>query len=141
MALADIDNNGTLDLYVANFRPDTIRDEPTTKFQGQMVNGRPVITAINGKPSSLPQYTNRFVLTPAGNVLEFGQADVLYRGDGKGHFRSISFTDGSFLDEEGQPLSEPPETGAWRCSSTTSMAMARRIYTFATICSPLTVFG
>src|SRR5438093_8154366 len=30
MALADVDGNGTLDLYVANFRPDTIKDEPLT---------------------------------------------------------------------------------------------------------------
>ena len=64
MALADVDGNGTLDLYVANFRPDTIRDEPTTKFHGQLVEGRPVITTVNDRPATLPDYTNRFVLTP-----------------------------------------------------------------------------
>jgi hypothetical protein len=108
MALADVDGNGTLDLYVANFRPDTIKDAPTTRFHGEIVNGRPVITSINDQPASLPEYTNRFLLTPSGNVLEFGEPDVLYRNDGKGQFRPVSFTDGSFLDEEGSPLRDPP---------------------------------
>src|SRR5438105_723833 len=86
MALADVDGNGTLDLYVANFRAETIRDEPTTKFHGQLVEGRPVITAVNDRPATLPDYTNRFVLTPSGKVLEFGEPDVLYLNDGRGHF-------------------------------------------------------
>jgi len=108
MALADVDGNGTLDLYVANFRPDTIRDEPTTKFHGQLVAGRPIITTVNDQPATLPEYTNRFVLTPSGNVLEFGEPDVLYRNDGRGHFQPRSFTDGSFLNEDGLPLTDPP---------------------------------
>ena len=108
LALADVDGNGTLDLYVANFRPDTIRDEPMTKFHGQMVDGRPLITTVNDQPTSLPEYTNRFVLTPSGTVLEFGQPDLLYLGDGQGRFHPMSFTDGSFLDEDGLPLKDPP---------------------------------
>ncbi|PYJ97153.1 MAG: hypothetical protein DME23_16985, partial [Verrucomicrobia bacterium] len=108
MALADVDGNGTLDLYVANFRAETIRDEPTTKFHGQLVEGRPVITAVNDRPATLPDYTNRFVLTPSGNVLEFGEPDVLYLNDGRGHFQPRSYTDGSFLDEDGVPLTDPP---------------------------------
>ena len=28
MTLADVDGNGTLDLYVANYRADDIRDHP-----------------------------------------------------------------------------------------------------------------
>src|SRR6266700_7141054 len=38
MALADIDGNGTLDLYVANYRTDDIRDR--SRVPVQMVNGR-----------------------------------------------------------------------------------------------------
>jgi hypothetical protein len=108
MALADVDGNGTLDLYVANFRPDTIKDEPLTRFHGQIVDGRPVITEVNDKSTSLPEYTNRFIVIPSGDVLELGEPDALYLNDGKGRFRAVSFTGGSFLDEEGLPLSDPP---------------------------------
>ena len=38
---------------------------------------------------------------------ERGEPDVLYLNDGKGHFKSLSWTDGTFLDEQGKPLGWP----------------------------------
>jgi hypothetical protein len=96
MTLADIEGNGTLDLYVANNRTDDIRD-----------HGQVDLQMVNGKLSIPPSLTNRLVLIN-GKLFEYGQPDVLYRNDGHGHFSPISWTGGEFLDEEGKPLSSIP---------------------------------
>jgi hypothetical protein len=108
MTLADIDGDGDLDLYVVNYRPNTLKDIPDAQFHIEYVNNRPVITKFNGRPTSAPDLTNRFVLSPGGSVLELAEPDQLYTNDGKGHFTPISFTDGAFLDEDGKALSAPP---------------------------------
>jgi enediyne biosynthesis protein E4 len=96
MALADIDGNGTLDLYVANNRTDDIRD-----------HGQVDLQMVSGKLSIPPSLTNRLVLIN-GKLFEYGEPDVLYRNDGHGHFSPVSWTEGAFLDEEGKPLSHAP---------------------------------
>lgn len=108
MALADIEGDGDLDLYVANFRPETIKDQPTTRFRIRADKGTPIVTAVNDRPATAPDLTNRFVVMPSGTVLEQGEPDVLYLNDGEGKFTPLSFTGGSFLDEDGAPLREPP---------------------------------
>ena len=96
MTLADIDGNGTLDLYVANYRTDDIRDRGRVSVN--MVNGRPVMPGAE---------TNRFVMLD-GRLGECGQPDQLFLNDGKGRFKPVSWTEGAFLDEAGKPLPEPP---------------------------------
>jgi hypothetical protein len=108
MALGDVDGNGTLDLYVANYRPTTVMDQPTTQFRVQMVKGAPHVAFVNGQPATLPELTNRFVIAPSGRVLELGEEDALYLNDGSGRFTHVPFTGGAFLDEDGRPLAEPP---------------------------------
>jgi enediyne biosynthesis protein E4 len=109
LALADVNGNGFLDLYVANFRLDTIRDRPNARFQVQMVNQRPVITSLDGRPTTAPDLTNRFALSPGGQIIEYGEPDVLYLNDGSGRFKPLSFTGGAFLDEAGRPLTRAPQ--------------------------------
>ena len=108
LTLADIDGDGDLDLYIVNYRTTTIRDQPNTRIQGENINGKMVVQKVNGRPVSEPDLANRFELDPNGKILENGEADVLFRNDGAGKFTPISFTDGSFLDESGKPLREPP---------------------------------
>src|SRR5439155_9289649 len=47
-------------------------------------------------------------INEAGVIVENGEPDALYLNDGRGHFTPVAFTSGSFLDEDGKPLSAPP---------------------------------
>ena len=96
LALADIDGNGTLDLYVADNRTEDIRDR-----------GQIDIQMVNGKLTIPPWFKDR-LLVVNGKVLEYGEPDILYLNDGRGHFTPASWTDGTFLDEAGRRLSGPP---------------------------------
>ena len=60
LALADIDGDGTLDLYVANYATTKIEDRPNAKFESRIVNGKVVLTAIDGVPMTSPELTNRY---------------------------------------------------------------------------------
>jgi hypothetical protein len=116
LALADTRGDGRLDLYIANYRSSTILDAPGTRFTMKMVNGQPEVASINGKPLTDPEWTNRFAfktgLDSQGRVRfareELGEPDGFFRNNGHGHFEAVSWTDGTFLDEDGRTLSQPP---------------------------------
>ena len=96
LALADVDGNGTLDLYVCNNRAEDIRDRGQVNLR--LVNGQPVVP---------PEFAERLLIAQ-GQVLEYGEPDQLYLNDGTGRFTPISWTGGRFRDEEGQPVAEAP---------------------------------
>ena len=97
MALADIDGNGTLDLYVANYGVTSIL----------RTGGALGFTYVNGRPVARGRYAQRIKIID-GVMYELGEPDALYLNDGKGKFSPVSWTDGTFRDENGQPLSQTP---------------------------------
>src|SRR5262249_23593974 len=103
MALADANGDGSLDLYVANYRASTVRDAPPDPpFR---------VSRVNGQLTGYPRDRFAAVRRRDGEwtLLEKGEADVLYLNDGHGHFRAQSWTNGMFLDAAGRPLSQPPQ--------------------------------
>ena len=116
LALADTDGHGRLDLYLANYRASTIMDAPGTRFTMRMVDGKPEVATINGRPLTDPEWTNRFAFKTGIDAQgrgrfareELGEPDVFCRNDGHGHFQEVPWTGGTFLDAEGRPLTSAP---------------------------------
>ena len=102
LALADVDGNGYLDLYVTNYRSDTFHDNP----EGLKITTRQLPDGTIGV-----EPRDRFVglKTSAGGleVLEKGEMDFLYVNLGGGRFSPVRWELGVFLDENGKPLAGP----------------------------------
>jgi enediyne biosynthesis protein E4 len=94
LALADVDGDGALDLYIAATGINTLGGAIAFKT----VNGK---TVLSGR-AALNYKLIEGVIVPKGS------GGLLFRNDGKGRFRPVSWTDGAFLTEEGTPLKEPP---------------------------------
>jgi hypothetical protein len=114
-ALADIDGNGTLDLYIANHRYHTIKELLTPAELKHLIDPEmeKVMKGIAASPEFLerftPQITRKGFTIVKAEALENGEADVLYLNDGQGHFTAA--TDERFLDADGKPMGMPRDWG------------------------------
>ena len=124
MALADIDGNGTLDLYVADYRAENSRD----RAEFDKID----IINVDGHPTVPPALRDRFVIID-GKIQEYGEPDLLYLNDGKGHFTAMSWTNGAFLDEDGKALTEPPRDWGLTAAFHDLSGGGRRTFTCAMI--------
>ncbi|HIL69829.1 MAG TPA: hypothetical protein EYG38_08270 [Verrucomicrobia bacterium] len=96
LALADVDGNGTLDIYATNNRGEDIRDR-----------GRVNLRRVKGELVIPNRWKNRLVMVD-GKLKEYGEPDQLFLNDGMGHFKEVDWTQGSFLDEKGRRLTSNP---------------------------------
>jgi enediyne biosynthesis protein E4 len=111
MTLTDVDGDGHLDLYVANYKTRSAMDVyPPQERQFDQV----VRDDGHHHYEVVPKFRNdyRVVDRPEYNLVSMQQRadpDGFYLNDGKGHFRLVSWTSGRFRDERGKPLTAAPE--------------------------------
>jgi hypothetical protein len=98
-ALADVDGDGDLDLYVAYFGIEAILRDGGA-YSTRMVGGRPVVTG---------RYARRLKIMD-GIIYEYGDPDLLLLNDGQAHFTPVTW-ESMFRDEEGRPTTTPLDFG------------------------------
>lgn len=108
MALGDLDSDGFLDLYIANYRVSGLMDVPNARATFKTIAGKMTMDTFNGRSTTAPDLRDRFAVGPGGSIEENGEADVLYRSLGGTNFVAIPFTGGAFLDEQGRALEKAP---------------------------------
>ncbi|MCH7574222.1 MAG: VCBS repeat-containing protein [Candidatus Marinimicrobia bacterium] len=102
-ALADIDGDGDLDLYIANYKRRRVRDiygPGETTFEKLVVQTGDTY-AIAAK------FRDHYSLDINGTILrwhEDAEPDHLYLNDGRGNFEQVTVAGERFLDEDGNPV-------------------------------------
>lgn len=107
LALADVEGDGDLDLYVANYKRRALRDS----LPPDQLLWDNVVRQDGDRYTIAPAFQDDYDIEMRGTKvlrLERGEPDRFYLNDGAGRFIEVSFTDGHFLDADGEPLRERP---------------------------------
>jgi hypothetical protein len=112
-ALADVDGDGALDLYIANYKSYTANDRfsPQARAFDQVVkrigpNRFEVVDSMRKDYRVVMRDDLQSVV-----LVQRADPDWFYRNDGRGRFTAEPIAHNPrFLDEDGKPLAEEPET-------------------------------
>ncbi|MBI1808612.1 MAG: VCBS repeat-containing protein, partial [Gemmatimonadetes bacterium] len=110
LTLADVDGNGTLDLYVATYKTRNALDA----YPPQARSFDQVVKKIGEHYEVLPQWKKEYRIeerADLGGIVRSQRADVdlFFLNDGKGHFTRVPVTAPRFLGADGKPLAEEPD--------------------------------
>ncbi len=111
VTMADVDGDGDLDLYAANYKPYS----PVDSISPQQRAFNQIVRQVSpGKFEVRPEFRRdfRIVMRPDMGGLNLsmrGDPDDFYRNDG-GHFTREPRTSGRFTDASGRPLAEEDES-------------------------------
>lgn len=104
IALADVDGNGLLDIYVTHYRDTTLMDMPNTHFKFKTVAGRKLISSVNGTLVAGTKYENRFRVNSRGGIEENGLPDAFYINHGDFNFKKTELVAPRFMSASGMQL-------------------------------------
>ncbi len=110
MTLADVDGDGDLDLYIANYKIGTAEEI----FSAEELTFDRIVRQIHDRYEIAPEFREHFrVRTLPGfdmvAYMQRAEPDWFYLNDGTGRFQAVPLTSGRFLDENGNPYSEEPD--------------------------------
>lgn len=100
---ADVEGDGDLDLYVANYKVESAADV-LRPYERASVD---LIVEQDGERRIAEEFQQHFRLEIRDGVevaVEQANPDRLYLNDGTGRFTPVSWTGGRFLDSDGTPL-------------------------------------
>ncbi len=107
IAVADVDGDGDLDVYQTNYKRKGAKDDLDI-YQNP---GADRIVREGDTLAVAPRFREHFRLVEFDDGVgtqEYAEPDRLYLNDGSGRFDPASWTDGRFLDADGDTLEQAP---------------------------------
>lgn len=111
LTYADVNGDGWLDLYVVNYRNETMRDEPDSPFDVRIRDGQYELVSYRDRPGTDPDLIGRFSFDRNAGVMENGEADQLFLNSGGGTFQTVGWDEGIFVSHDGTPAPTPYDWG------------------------------
>ena len=110
MTLADVDGNGTLDLYIATYKTHNALDV----YPPQARSFDQVLKKIGDSVTVTDEWKKEYRVESRPDLGGFlrsqrAEPDLFFLNDGKGHFTRQPVTGPRFTDERGKPLKEDPD--------------------------------
>ena len=110
MTLADVDGNGSLDLYVATYKTRNALDA----FTPQEREFNQVLEKVGDSMIVRPRWAKEYRVEARPDLGGFmrsqrAEPDLFFLNDGKGHFTPTPIRGDRFRDEQGKPLAAVPD--------------------------------